>query len=203
MKAIGIIAKHFARKCRERRYDSGYMLRLFCAALLSFAAFAQTLPRPATDIPILLPDGKQIKLTAYRGHPVILAFILTTCSHCQNTTRILSGVQSEYAAKGLKVVEAAINDLQSVPGFVRNFNPPFPVGYADHNTAVQYLQLSPMVRSFVPFLLFIDRKGMIRAQYTGSDPYFQNEEKNARAEVEKLLAPEPAAEHARSRKHKS
>lgn len=201
MKATGIIAKHFARDRRQRRYDIGYMLRLFCAGLFTFAALAQTLPRPASDIPILLPDGKQIKLSSYRGHPVILAFILTTCSHCQNTTRILSGIQNEYAGKGLKVVEAAINDLQSVPGFVRTFNPPFPVGYADRNTAVQYLQFSPMVRSFVPFLLFIDRKGLIRAQYTGSDPYFLNEEKNARAEVEKLLAPE--AGQARSRKHKS
>jgi hypothetical protein len=40
----------------------------------------------------------------------------------------------------------------------------------------------------VPQLVFIDRKGVIRAQYGGSDPFVaSNEEANIRGMVEKLL----------------
>jgi hypothetical protein len=97
--------------------------------------------------------------------------------------------------KGLSVVEAAINENPDVPGFVRMFHPTFPVGIVDHTTAGGYMQFSPVVRSYVPYMLFIDRKGVIRAQYTGSDPFLMNEveqEKNIRAEAEKLLN-DPAA----------
>ncbi len=52
------------------------------------------------------------------------------------------------------------------------------------------MQISPMVRSYVPFILFIDRNGVIRGEYTGNDPFFSDEsalDKNIRAEIMKLL----------------
>jgi hypothetical protein len=39
----------------------------------------------------------------------------------------------------------------------------------------------------VPQLVFIDRKGVIRAQYAGNDPFFKDEERNVRAQIEGLL----------------
>ena len=97
---------------------------------------------------------------------------------------------NELAAKGFRVVEGTINTDADLPGFIKQFNPPFPVGTADPNGAREYMQLSPIERSFVPFMTFIDRKGMIRAQYTGSDQNFFGDKQpdNIRAEVEKLLA---------------
>ena len=35
--------------------------------------------------------------------------------------------------------------------------------------AVQYMQINPMVRTFVPYIAFIDRKGIIRTQFTGGE----------------------------------
>ena len=46
---------------------------------------------------------------------------------------------------------------------------------------------------FAPSMVFIDRKGMIRYQYLGGDPFFNNLEKNLRDTVEVLLR-EPAPE---------
>jgi hypothetical protein len=93
-------------------------------------------------------------------------------------------------------VEGAINAGADIPGFIRQFNAPFPVGTADNMAALNYMELSPMVRSFVPFMLFIDRQGMIRAQFTGNDPpdFFLADkmEQNIREQALKLLS-EPAA----------
>jgi FixJ family two-component response regulator len=42
----------------------------------------------------------------------------------------------------------------------------------------------------MPMLVFIDRKGMIRAEYEGADDFVSspNQEQNIRAEIQKLLA---------------
>jgi hypothetical protein len=92
------------------------------------------------------------------------------------------------------VVEAAINPNPDVPGFVNRFNVPFPVGTGDNTAALTYMQLSPLVRSFVPFMVFIDRKGEIRAQFTGGDPGFFDDQmdQHIREQIMKLLN-EPAA----------
>jgi len=100
-------------------------------------------------------------------------------------------------------VEGAINPNPDVVGFIRQYNPPFPVGTADNTAALGYMELSPMVRSFVPFMLFIDRQGMIRAQFTGSEPpgFFLADkmEQNIREQAMKLLS-EPSAANKPKRK---
>ena len=103
----------------------------------------------------------------------------------------MSGIQNELGPKGLQVIEAAFNDDPDVPGFIRQFKPTFPVGTTSRDTAMGYMQLSSVVRSYVPYLLIIDRNGVIRMQYTGSDPVLADEfamDKNLRAEIMKLLA---------------
>jgi hypothetical protein len=87
------------------------------------------------------------------------------------------------------VAEAAVNEDGNVPDFIRTFNPPFPVGKASGANALEYLQWPPNVRPLVPFMVFIDRLGMIRAQYTGVDANFFDvgQEKNIRDQAEKLL----------------
>ena len=59
-------------------------------------AQAQTVPRPAGEFAISMPYGGQTLLSQYSGKVVLLAFILTTCPHCQHTTQILSAIQNDY-----------------------------------------------------------------------------------------------------------
>ena len=37
-----------------------------------------------------------------------MAFILTSCSHCQMTVKVLSKLQNEYGPRGLQVLASAI-----------------------------------------------------------------------------------------------
>jgi hypothetical protein len=48
------------------------------AACLGVSAVGAEIPRPAPDLTIPLPGGKQVKLADYRGKVLIVAFILTT-----------------------------------------------------------------------------------------------------------------------------
>ena len=74
--------------------------------------------------------------------------------------------------------------------FVKEYNPGFPIGAITHPTAAAYMHIDPSTRAFVPFMLFIDRKGVIQSQYTGSDEFLKEEEKmdaNIRGELAKRM----------------
>ena len=167
------------------------MIRYVPAFALSLAVLAPAapLPRPSPDFTIHLMPSGEVSPAQYQGKVVVLAFILTTCSHCQNSTQMLSGLQREYGPRGLQVMAAAFNEMAHmlVPDFIKQFEPAFPVGYSNRQEVQAYLDHSPQLQLFVPALVFIDRKGMIRHQYTGDDPFFQNQEKNVRETIEQLL----------------
>jgi len=102
----------------------------------------------------------------------------------------LSGIEKDLGPKGFAVVEAAVNENPDLPGFIQRFQPPFPVGTAGGEAALKYLQWPPDQRPLVPLMVFIDRQGVIRAQYSGQDEKFFDDQQNQhiRELAEKLLA---------------
>jgi peroxiredoxin len=176
--------------------------RKICAILLCLATtmIAGDVPRPSPDFAINMNDGSQIHLSQLQGKVVVFAFILTYCSHCQFTAQILSRLQKEYGAQGLQVVASAIDPMSSmkVPDFIKQFQPGFPVGFNEHNAAIEYLQHPVIYRLMMPQLVFIDRKGTIRAQHAGDEEAFFNEatqEKNIREAIEPLIKEGTPASH--------
>ena len=169
---------------------AGLFLAALSVATLPLAA--QELPRKAGEWAIYTPDGKQILLSSYRGKVVVLAFILTTCPHCQKTVGILTKLQPEYAARGLQVLASAVeeNPRKTVPGFVRNFQPSFPVGFnEDANQVLDFWHYSRARLPLMPVVLIVDRQGVIRFEHEGHDENFygDQQEQNFRREIEQLL----------------
>lgn len=161
------------------------------AALLSVflpAAPAADLSRKASDFTINLVDGKTLALSQYKGHPVVLAFVLTSCPHCQMAVGVLSKLQKEYGPRGLQVVASAVEtDAKAhVPLFIKNFAPAFPVGY-NTGAAADALIHPTGKMPMMPLLGFIDKQGFLRAQHEGEEPFFQDLEQNLRKEIEALF----------------
>ena len=164
---------------------------LMASSRLPAAAALLTLLLPvaqAADFTINMVDAKPLTLSQYKGHPVVLAFILTSCPHCQNAVKVLSKLQNEYGPRGLQVLASAIEqDAQlHVRLFVKNFAPPFPLGY---NTGAEpYTLIHPTGKvPMMPLLGFIDKKGILRAQHEGEEPFFNDLEQNLRKEIEALF----------------
>jgi len=163
--------------------------------------YAQQVPRPAGEFAIRMTGGGQTLLSQYSGKVVLLALISTTCPHCQHTTQLLSGLQREYGPRGVQILGAAFNPdaAQLVPGFIAQFRPTFPLGYASRDAVFEYEQASLAKPNYVPELIFIDRNRMIRAQYSGADDFFKDQEKNIRNMLDTLLKePEASRKTARS-----
>jgi peroxiredoxin len=155
------------------------------------AAEAINLPRKSPELAISLHNGKQVLLSQYQGKVVVVAFILTWCSHCQKTIGYLSKDQNAYGPRGFQVLASAIEDAARInlAAFIKQFNPPFPVGFDNQTVAIDYLEHPPMLIPHMPILAFVDRQGVIRAQYEGDDKFFSEDraEKNLSDKIEELL----------------
>src|ERR1035437_4860011 len=186
------------------------------------SARAANLPRPSPDFAINLGQGKQVRISQYKGKTVVVAFILTYCSHCQKAIGVLSKMQREYGARGLQVLASAPQGKGAAapppplsrlvppppagpppeevpppppPGFLPQSAPPFPVGINTATEFITYMQHPTMLQLIMPGLVFIDKDGIIRAQYEGRDTFLEETgvEKNIRAKVEEMLTPPAAA----------
>lgn len=148
-------------------------------------------PRPAPALGIQTGPGQYTWLHQYAGKTVVVAFILTGCSHCQFTTSILNKLQTDYAARGVQVIASAIEPMSSlnIPEFRKKFSPLFPVGYNEQSYAMTFLGLKENDPMFMPQIVVVDRRGLIRAQFAGDDAALANDvqEKNLREAVERAI----------------
>jgi len=165
-------------------------MRLFAlAALAALSITAADLPRPTPEFTVLMPGGKDIKLSDYKGKVVVVEILLTTCSHCQKASQGINRVQREFGAKGMRSIGVAVNDMAQmmVGDYVKQFNLDFPVGWSQRDPVINLLQHPVMMMMSFPNVLIIDRSGQIRHQFAGGDKFFDNEEQNLRALVLPLL----------------
>lgn len=165
------------------------------AALLTALAADGVRPAPAFTIARIADPA--INVQQYKGKKIVaLAFIYTTCPHCQHLTTILDQLAKDYASRAVQFLECAFNDdsVQTLPEFLKQFNPPFPVGYCSRASVMSYLQYSLVDTRplYVPHMVFIDKAGMIRGDYPGEGPFFQDPEGNIRKELDKMLKTAPA-----------
>lgn len=172
----------------------------FMRLLTTFAAFvalgvgafaAAPVPRPAKELEIDQPNGKNLLLTSFRGKVVVVQFLYTTCPHCQAFSQTLTKLQNEYGPRGFQALGGAFNEADNnmVINYVNQYKVGFPVGVLVRDTVMNFMGFSLMDRLVVPQIALIDRKGQIREQ-TESNPAampLQNEA-HLRAEIEKLLA---------------
>lgn len=163
----------------------------------AFPSSAGTVPRPSPEYAVKMGKGQELLLSKYRGKVVAVEFLLTTCPHCQKTAQHLEKLSAELGKQGFQAVGIAINleekDQAQLQQFIQEYKLTFPVGVAPNRESVnEYLQLSLMSRMLMPQMVFIDRKGVIQAQYSGDSPFFgDNQEQNLRTLIQQMLK-EPA-----------
>jgi peroxiredoxin len=164
--------------------------RLCALSLLVLASLvAQTVPRPAPELVINFPGGKQTLLSSYKGKVVLCEILFTTCPHCQHESQLVSKLHQEYGTRGFQPLGLAINPMAGmlVGDFIRDYHVSFPVGFSERDPALAFLGIDPYVRWAVPQVVIIDKKGVIRAQTPPlSDEKFQDENW-LRQQIEPLL----------------
>ncbi len=164
--------------------------RILLALTLATTVFAALPPgRPLADVPIPQSGGQKLDLKQYRGKALVLALISTDCENCDHAVDFLKIIQSESASQGLQVVAAAGGPeaAKSIVSFGTLHKPNFPLGYLDRASLLKLANLKPGDRPFVPILMFVDAKGIVRVQLHGDDPLMSKMEVAIRGTVRELL----------------
>jgi thiol-disulfide isomerase/thioredoxin len=141
-----------------------------CAADAAPAVPGPQIPRKAPELVIQMPFS-QVKLSNYQGYICAIAFMSTTCPHCQHLAGILGPIQQEYAPKGVQVLGVVFNpeattglrDFSHI--FARDL---FPIGMSTDAVVTAFVQHPPGIH-YIPMMAFIDKHGIIRAQHLGID----------------------------------
>lgn len=159
-----------------------------CLALAP--ALGAQIPREAPELTISLSNGKQMRLSQYKGKVIALEFLLTTCPGCKRASSAMQKLYEELGSKGFQPLGAAINEeaTPQLPAYARELRLTYPIGAVDRSSAINFLQHPIMLRMMMPQLVIIDKKGAIRAQYPGTDSFFRNEEENMRKVLMPLLS---------------
>ncbi|MBV8894945.1 MAG: TlpA family protein disulfide reductase [Acidobacteriaceae bacterium] len=187
----------------NKMFSLGALALTFVSALAP--AQAQEL-RKAPELAYTIPGQGEKLLSQYRGKVIALAFILTTCPHCQAASRLMTTLQEEYGQRGFQALDLAINALDEnrtpeqadtlVAAFTSNYRVGFPVGWVHRDSFLQFLGISITEYTVVPQLVMIDRKGFIHYQTPPRGDTTSLQETTIRQRIEELLVlPEHQPEH--------
>jgi peroxiredoxin len=137
---------------------------LAASGLLACAASAAgVLQQRAPDFALAAFQGDNVRLSEYRGQPVVLSFWNSRCGTCAKQLQELDRLYGTYRSAGLIVLAVGIDD-----------DPQRAADYAsDHHVAFPLLfdQTKSVARAYdvarLPSTLLIDRSGIVR--YLHSD----------------------------------
>ena len=144
-----------------------------------------TVKSTAPDFDLATVDGQHYRLSALRGHPVLLEFFAVWCPHCQREAPILNHIDQAFASQGLRSLSILANpygrnyDLSggtdrrlATRGDIAWFQQTFKVA---HPILIDptFATVNRYGANGYPTIYVLDRKGLIRSATSGEVPYQQ------------------------------
>lgn len=121
--------------------------------------------QPAPDFELKSLDGKNVKLSDFRGKAVLLNFWATWCGPCRIEMPWFVELQKEYGPQGLQIVGVAMDDPGSeaeIAKFARDLGVNYPVLLGTEPVGQSYGGVNVLPTTF-----FVDRDGKLVAREFG------------------------------------
>ncbi len=162
---------------------------LLCTVCLSAA---DELPRRAPGFALMDNKMKVHDLYDYRGKPVILEFMQTTCPHCAAFASVLEKVRQKFGDRVYIIAVANPPDtFDTVAQFAAGHNITYPVLFDSGQAAYSYILKQ---RFELPQVFLIDANGMIQQHYENGPLTRDIFEGNGLInQVDRMLAARPPA----------
>ncbi len=117
----------------------------------------------AADFTLQDLNGRNVRLSDFRGKPVVLEFWATWCPPCRASIPGMEKIYRSFAPKGLTILAVSLDDggWNDVRAFVKDYGITYTVLKGDEDVADKY-----QVRS-IPLVLVIDKQGRVIRRYLG------------------------------------
>src|SRR5205807_4130457 len=115
-----------------------------------------------------LQDNQRARLSDDLGKVVVLDFYATWCEPCRDETPHLVQMQRQYEAQGFQIVGLNVggeDDREEVPGFAKDFQIQYPLGFPDDELVDTYLKDNQNI----PQTFVFDRNGQLVKRFIGYD----------------------------------
>lgn len=114
----------------------------------------------APDFTLKALDGKQVKLSDYKGKPVIINFWASWCPACKAEMPDFEKTYQAYKDKGLVILAVDVGEpVVSVESFRQKYNLTFPILIDENSRVTRLYQVIPL-----PSTYFVDAQGVIRSK---------------------------------------
>jgi cytochrome c biogenesis protein CcmG, thiol:disulfide interchange protein DsbE len=160
------------------------------AMATTLALHAGDVPRPAKPLTLKTLDGQEIALNQLHGKVVAVFFFSTDCPHCQHTTQVLNPIYAAWKSRGLEILGLAVNPSAAgnLQEFKQKFGAAFPLGLTTRSDWSGFGEFSVMYNPYVPYLIIVDRNGVVREEHPGQDrTFWLDQENNLRESFDTLL----------------
>ncbi|GAA1398943.1 TlpA disulfide reductase family protein [Luteococcus peritonei] len=124
---------------------------------------APEIGQPAPDFTAMTMDGKKVRLSELKGHPVWITFGATWCTACRAEAPDIEQAWKGAQPKGTQILAVFIKeDAATVRTYANRLGLSFPM-ISDPETTI-----ASRYRSIgIPSHFFIDSDGILRASYVG------------------------------------
>jgi peroxiredoxin len=123
--------------------------------------------RAAPDFLLESPDGERVRLSDYRGRPLLVNFWASWCTPCRQEMPEIVRAHGEHAGDGLVVIAVDLQeDAGTVRTFADEFGMRFPIAIDRTGEVGDAWRIGGPVEG-IPSSYFIDADGIVRARIFG------------------------------------
>ncbi len=114
-------------------------------------------------------NGKEMKLSDYKGKVILLNFWATWCPPCRKELPDLSTLSTELKDKDFKMIGVSVDDNQEVlNNFLKSNNLSYTVVFEPNELVAKYMTSAGQNQNVVPQTYIIDKNGKVVEAIMGS-----------------------------------
>ena len=107
-------------------------------------------------------DGKEKKLSDYKGKVILLNFWATWCPPCKKELPSLSQISTELKDKDFIMIGVSVDDNQEVlNSFLKSNNLPYTIVFEPNQLVSKYMSATGQNQNVVPQTYLIDKNGKV------------------------------------------
>lgn len=142
-------------------------------ALLLVPVTGMSISGKAPDFTLKSRDGKNLRLSDYRGQVVMINFWASWCGPCRQEMPLLEDLYKRYSKLGFTIVGVNVDtDSSKANNYLKDVSVSFPIVYDTGNTVSKSFNVNAM-----PTTVIVDRNGNMRFLHQGYKPGYENEYK--------------------------